>query len=74
MYQDNQLEPDDEIVTWTPKMPDRRISERRGGIDRRQYHGKPLNVPNTIRSGDERRKCDRRKKVRLTITGRAMDA
>jgi hypothetical protein len=64
--------PDDEQVVWTPDMPDRRVSDRRSGIDRRQVNGRTMNVPD-LRSESDRRGPDRRK-VRLTITGRALNA
>ncbi|NQD38887.1 hypothetical protein HPT27_17865 [Permianibacter sp. IMCC34836] len=62
--------PDDEAIVWTPNMPDRRLNDRRGGIDRRAVNGRQVTVPD-VRSAD-RRNEDRRR-VRLTITGRAMD-
>lgn len=65
-------EPDDEQVVWTPDMPDRRLNDRRAGVDRRQVNGRQMNVPD-LREQNERRGEDRRK-VRLTITGRALNA
>jgi len=50
-------------------MPDRRLEDRRAGIDRRAVNGRQMTVPD-VRNAD-RRSDDRR--VRLTITGRAMD-
>lgn len=58
-------------VVWTPDMPDRRLNDRRNGLERRNAVGQALHVP-SMRSGDERRQSDRRK-VTLTITGRAMN-
>ncbi len=63
---------DNEEVVWTPTMPDRRLADRRSGLDRRDINGRGMNVPD-VRNGSDRRGNDRRK-VRLTITGRAMDA
>lgn len=63
---------EDEAVVWTPNMPDRRLTDRRNGIDRRAVNGRQMLVPD-MRAGDDRRSDDRRR-VRLTITGRAMDA
>lgn len=62
---------DDEAVVWTPTMPDRRLADRRSGIDRRAVNGRQMSVPD-VRTGDDRRSDDRRR-VRLTITGRALD-
>ncbi len=64
--------PEDEQVVWTPDMPDRRVNDRRSGVDRRQVNGRPVNVPD-MRATNDRRGEDRRK-VRLTITGRALNA
>ncbi|HEX4911243.1 MAG TPA: hypothetical protein VFV64_10835 [Permianibacter sp.] len=68
----NKQRPDDETVTWTPTMPDRRLADRRTGIDRRAVNGRQMTVPD-LRSQQDRRGEDRRK-VRLTITGRAINA
>lgn len=62
---------DDERVIWTPNMPDRRLNDRRAGIDRRSVNGRQMTVPD-MRDERERRAADRRR-VRLTITGRAID-
>ncbi len=62
---------DDERVIWTPNMPDRRLNDRRAGIDRRAVNGRQMTVPD-MRGDNERRSEDRRR-VRLTITGRAID-
>ncbi|NVJ62002.1 MAG: hypothetical protein HWE27_16540 [Gammaproteobacteria bacterium] len=52
---------------------DRRAGDRRSGIDRRQLKGRSITVPD-MRSGFDRRANDeRRKTVRLTITGRPID-
>ncbi|MEP1740427.1 MAG: hypothetical protein ABJI60_04750 [Kangiellaceae bacterium] len=62
-----------EEVLWSSEHQVRRESDRREGIDRRQYQGRSITVPD-MRAGNERRSgADRREKVRLTITGRAMD-
>ncbi len=62
-----------EEVLWSSEHKLRRDSDRREGIDRRQYQGRSITVPD-MRSGSDRRSGkDRREKVRLTITGRAMD-
>jgi hypothetical protein len=63
---------EDEAVVWTPNMPDRRLADRRSGIDRRAVNGRQMIVPD-LRASEDRRADDRRR-VRLTITGRAMDA
>lgn len=63
---------ENEEVTWTPTMPDRRLADRRTGIDRRAVNGRQMTVPD-LRSQQDRRGEDRRK-VRLTITGRAINA
>jgi hypothetical protein len=69
--QDNDV-PDDEQVQWTPDMPDRRANDRREGIDRRQVNGRQMNVPDLRESSD--RRGEERRKVRITITGRALNA
>lgn len=62
-----------EEVLWSSEQQVRRECDRREGVDRRQYQGRSITVPD-MRSGNERRAGnDRREKVRLTITGRAMD-
>ncbi|NVJ49550.1 MAG: hypothetical protein HWE13_03930 [Gammaproteobacteria bacterium] len=64
---------DKDDVEWTSVAVDRRAADRRSGIDRRQFKGRSITVPD-MRSGLDRRQTDeRRKMVRLTITGRAMD-
>ncbi len=63
---------DTKEIIWTPQMPDRRKNDRRGDARELFTNGKALNVDS--RSNDERRRGDdRRKKVSVTITGRAMD-
>ncbi len=61
-------------INWSDVAVDNRVEERRSGIDRRQYEGaRAMTIPD-MRSGEDRRKNgERRKVVRLTITGRAMD-
>lgn len=61
-----------EEVVWTPDMPDRRLADRRAGLERRHAVGPALHVP-SMRNGDDRRHDDRRR-VTLTITGRAINA
>ncbi|MET1254131.1 hypothetical protein [Aliikangiella maris] len=59
-------------VTWTSqKRVDRSAIDRRSGEDRRQMTGRTITVPD-MRQGERRSGKDRRK-VRLTITGRAMN-
>ena len=60
-------------VEWSSEHQIRHSDDRRSGIDRRQYKGRGITVPD-MRAGHERRaNVDRRGKVRLTITGRAID-
>ncbi|MBV1910099.1 MAG: hypothetical protein KUG78_12415 [Kangiellaceae bacterium] len=62
-----------EDVQWSSEHEIRSTDDRRESIDRRQYKGRSITVPD-MRAGAERRvEGDRRNKVRLTITGRAMD-
>ncbi len=63
---------DKDQVEWSSVAVDRRGGDRRSGIDRRQVKGRSITVPD-MRSGIDRRQTDRRKTVRLTITGRAID-
>ncbi|WMS88205.1 hypothetical protein [Pleionea litopenaei] len=64
---------DKDDVEWSSVAVERRGEDRRTGIDRRQFKGRSITVPD-MRSGiDRRQQNDRRKMVRLTITGRAMD-
>jgi len=67
-----------EQIVWTPQMPDRRKNDRR--VNTRDFYtsGKMLNVSdlksnNDRRATGDRRKGDRRTKVSVTITGRAME-
>jgi hypothetical protein len=64
---------DKEEITWSSEAIERRSDDRRSGVDRRQLQGRTITVPD-MRSGIDRRQGQRRKKVRLTITGRAIDA
>jgi len=58
---------------WSSSPSARSVGDRRSGIDRRQVNARSITVPD-MRAGQERRMGnERRKKVRLTITGRAMD-
>lgn len=59
-----------EEVVWTPDMPDRRLNDRRDGLERRQTVGQAMHIP-TPRHNGERRNTERRR-VTLTITGRAL--
>jgi len=67
-----------EQIVWTPQMPDRRKNDRRDNTRDLYTSGKMLNVSdmknnNDRRSVMERRKGDRRKKVSVTVTGRAIE-
>ncbi len=62
-----------EEVIWSSEHSIRGSDDRRSGIDRRQYTGRSITVPDMRAGGDRRHGSDRRGKVRLTITGRAMD-
>ncbi len=60
-------------VQWSSSPSARAVGDRRSGVDRRQVNARSITVPD-MRSGVDRRSGkDRRKKVRLTITGRAID-
>lgn len=62
-----------EDAQWSSDPKLRSSSDRREGVERRQFNGRSITVPD-MRSGLERRTGEeRRRKVRLTITGRAMD-
>lgn len=63
-----------ETIIWSTQMPDRRNQDRRSMQDRRRMSGetRSVKVPD-LRKGADRRQQDRRKKIRLTITGRAVD-
>ena len=65
--------PQNEEVTWTPRMRDRRQYDRRNDTRDFQTNGKSLNVSNLRKSGDRRVSTDRRQNVTVTITGRAID-
>lgn len=71
IQQEQNTDVDDDVV-WTPKMADRRLSERRSGFDRRSINGRTVTVSDRSHPNDRRGKEERRK-VRLTITGRAID-
>ena len=60
-------------VVWTENLSDRRLKDRRGGIDRRDMTGQAMHVP-TLRAEYERRQDSRRETVTLVITGRAIHA
>ena len=67
-----------EQIVWTPQMPDRRKKNRRDNTRDLHTSGKMLNVSdmknnNDRRSVMDRRKGDRRKKVSVTVTGRAIE-
>lgn len=62
-----------EQVIWTPQMPDRRKSDRRGGARDIKTNGKIINIANLTSEDERRRVRDRRVKLTITITGRAMD-
>ncbi len=58
---------------WSSSPAARAVGDRRSGIDRRQVNARSITVPD-MRSGKDRRSGnERRQKVRLTITGRAID-
>ncbi len=67
-------ETESEIITWSTQMTDRRKQDRRTMQDRRRMSGetRSLKVPD-LRKGADRRQGDRRTKVKLIITGRAVD-
>jgi len=56
-----------ENIVWTPQMPDRRKHDRRNNIRDFNPNGKSLNI------SDRRAPSDRRKRISVTITGRAID-
>lgn len=62
-----------EEVVWSSEHQIRGADDRRSDIDRRQYSGRCITVPDMRAGADRRSGNDRRNKVRLTITGRAMD-
>lgn len=58
---------------WSSEPQIRGSSDRRAQAERRELNGRSITVPD-MRSGYDRRHTDaRRRKVRLVITGRAMD-
>jgi hypothetical protein len=59
-------------VVWSSQQQVDRKTERRNA-DRRQVGSRAITVPD-MRSGIDRRSGEDRRNVRLTITGRAMDA
>lgn len=62
-----------EEVKWSSEQQANKADERREGMDRRRYKGRSITVPD-MRSGVDRRAgAPVKGKVRLTITGRAMD-
>jgi len=62
----------EEDVTWSSKKRVRSGKDRRAGSDRRQMTSRAITVPD-MRSGIERRSGQDRRKVRLVITGRAIN-
>ncbi|PCJ48254.1 MAG: hypothetical protein COA74_09030 [Gammaproteobacteria bacterium] len=60
-------------VIWTPQMPDRRKGSRRENARNVHPNGQQLKISNEQYDEDRRRGRDRRKKVTVTITGRAID-
>ncbi len=59
-------------VTWSSKKRVRSGKDRRTGGDRRQMTSRAITVPD-MRSGIDRRSGEDRRKVRLVITGRAIN-
>lgn len=72
--EDSNLESKDgQDVVWSSRQQVRSGPERRSGEDRRQHAGgRVITVPD-MRTGIDRRSDSNRRKVRLTITGRAID-
>ena len=62
-----------EEVIWSSEHQIKASNERRVGVDRRQFNGRSITVPDMRTGGDRRSGNDRRSKLRITITGRAMD-
>ncbi len=62
-----------EQIVWTPQMPDRRRSDRRGNVREFYANGKSLNISDMKNASDRRTGYDRRKIITVTITGRAME-
>ena len=59
-------------VTWSSRQRMRNSEDRRAGQDRRRLSGRTITVPD-MRNGIDRRSGTDRRKVKLIITGRAMD-
>lgn len=59
-------------VTWSSQKRMRSSKDRRNGVERRHMSGRAITVPD-MRSGEERRSGKERRKVKLVITGRAID-
>jgi len=62
-----------EQVIWTPQMPDRRKKDRRDNTRDFYPNGKSMNISDLKNTQERRNRPDRRKKVSVTITGRAID-
>ena len=62
-----------EEIQWSSEKQIRGSEDRRSSIDRRQYSGRGITVPDMRTGSDRRSGSERRGKVRLTITGRVMD-
>jgi hypothetical protein len=60
-------------VTWSSREGVRQGSERRSGQDRRSMGGRRCITVPDMRSGFDRRSGKNKGKVRLVITGRAID-
>lgn len=60
-------------VQWSSEQKANGSDERRAGMDRRQYTGRSITVPDMRKGMDRRLGTPTKGKVRLTITGRAMD-
>jgi hypothetical protein len=60
-------------VQWSSEQKVRSNDDRRSGSERRQYSGRSITVPDMRAGSDRRSGGERRMKVRLTITGRAID-
>jgi hypothetical protein len=68
----NSTNQNDEDVNWTPDMPDRRVNDRREQSS--VNSDRPMTVPDVQSGSDRRQNNDRRKQVKLIITGRAQEA
>ncbi len=69
----SKINPDNETIIWSNRAPDRRKLNRRSLQDRRfSGEARALKVPD-LREGAVRRQQERRKKVKLIITGRALE-